>query len=132
LVYATGDKWPDQATQNICNQSVLFSVYPDPASERKLVLSELPAKLSQYNDRPMIKNRKRICSYYNFLRAEHLYEIMLPINQNAKFNGAAAENGWLQSVSRDKQVISPKTIHKVNPIKPHQFEEAEFFQNLIF
>lgn len=76
LIYSTGDTWPSKASEQICKQSVFFSVYPDRDGTRKIEIGKLPAVLEKWNAKPLVKNKLRICSYYNFLRSERLFEVL--------------------------------------------------------
>lgn len=81
LLYATsnnlnGENWPTQKTEKICKNSVYFSAYPDPNGDRKIRIGDLPTYLSKWDNEPLTKNRMKICAFYNFKRAERLYQVL--------------------------------------------------------
>jgi hypothetical protein len=81
LLYSTSGQsgsqlWPSPAVKRICEDSVLFSVYPDPSNVRRVRVGDIPQYLTQWNDKPLVKNRMKTCMYYNFLRSERLYETL--------------------------------------------------------
>jgi hypothetical protein len=123
MLYSTGDGWPDQKTEALCKEATLFSYYPDPTNERKIVIRELMDRVAAIPD-ALARNRKRRCAFTHYLRAERLYETLSDDTRGfSSFSGHDARP-LASHLDRDTRPLASHLDRDTRPLASHLDRDA--------